>query len=154
MGSLHYKNFIAEVHHKVSTSAISVQMMIEVENNNDFMLKFNASLNGHVNGKTTSPEGIERLKNIVGYVAAKSTATLKFDRIFDVPATKDFTGGTPFLSGVVDYKVQYYPASSSQRRPRTTARIVAFEMWLPPTGIPGQITRYDIKTSFYNEVEK
>lgn len=156
LGSLRYVLFIAEIQHQARTGQTAVQMMVEVENTNDFLVKFDAQLHGEVSG--VRPPNYEL--PLVGFVAAHSKTKLIYNRIDNVPVNSKVAIGQPVLTGRMDYIVTYWAASDPSSIKRITARTVEFEHRVPlaskPFKKPGtvEMAGYEITTHFSNEREE
>jgi hypothetical protein len=120
LGSLSYEQFIANVNRNPTTGQTNVQMIVEVQNRNDFLVKYRAKLNGEVNGKTPDRPVLE----FEGFAPAHQNRYVMYDTIFDVPIDA-IPPGAPFLSGRLYYDLIYFAAPAG-RATRRTARSVSF----------------------------
>jgi len=154
LGSLQYVQFIAEVGRAVSTKKTSVQMMLEVKNRNNFLLKYRVRMNGQVNGKTLPEPELQ----FDGYIGAGETRKLMYGRIDDVPANETPTLNKPTLAGVLNYEVVYWAAQFPEWK-RRSVKTCAFEMKQPfsnkPKG-PGEVVVSKLETTIHlsNEIEE
>ena len=151
VGSLAFVIFTADVHKKIGQNLADVQMIVEVKNSNNFLLKFHAKLTGTVNGKETDPKAIE----FDGFAYPNQSAFLRSPRIFGVPFKINIDGRTPAMTGYLDYDVTYREAATEQGQARRTARRVSFDLWSNPGDkAPGTQMRLETIVAISNETEE
>jgi hypothetical protein len=144
LGSLNYVNLIPGIERK-QNGVTHAQLSVELNNGNDFLLKYRATLHSQVNGKADTPITFE------GLIPAHQSRYAMANPIQNVPVD---VAVSPFLSGRLDYDITYFAAPSG-RATRRTARRVYFSTEqgrdIRPVGTQEQ---HRIITRFENEIEE
>jgi hypothetical protein len=133
LGSLSYQEFTAAAVRKSGTKTTSIQMIVELRNNNDFLLKFKAKMsNGHINGKKLEKPDA----TFDGVVYPKQNTFLRYGRIFDIPLGATQNPAVPAYAGGVDYDVTYWAGDGAKGEVRRTGKRLSFEVWPDPVDKP------------------
>jgi hypothetical protein len=152
LGSLPLQKLTMDAVRKSGTERTSMQMIVELRNNNDFLVKFTAQMtNGHINGKKLDQPDIA----FDGVMYPKQVSYLRYGRIFDIPVAPKGDPAVPAFSGAVDYDVRYWAAELPNGPRRRTAKRVSFQIWADPGDKPrGSREEWDQNVSVVNEVEE
>jgi hypothetical protein len=155
LGSLTYSNLVVEVHSFPNQSVTNVEVRIDLKNTNDFLVSYNAKIDGEVNGKRLLQNG--KPVEFTGLAYAQNSTRLWY-RFPEIPTTRA-NPLDPTVSGWISYDVSYYAAPSGTRT-RRTAKRMTFQTHLllqsqPPPGGVGQVTRGEETTiSFDSQTEE
>jgi hypothetical protein len=124
LGSLRYSVCVIRIESLPEQGTASAELRVQLNNTNDFLLSYNAMIDGEVNGRTL-PEGLAQLSG----VAYSEKPTILVYRFPSIP-TQQANPADPTVSGWVSYDLSYF-ASPDGKRKRRTARRLRFSTYLP-----------------------
>lgn len=151
LGSLTFEEpFVARLSRNITTGQTNAELVVNLKNNNDFLLGFRAAIGGSVNGAVFQTNAGEARLNFEGFVSANKSVALIL-RIPNVPSAPPGANSL-MTTGSFTYDVTYFPAQSKTQT-RRTAKEIAFEGRNILANAPGQ-SGTSIHVMFSNEREE
>jgi hypothetical protein len=132
LGSLRYSVFVIRIESLPEQGTASVELRVQLNNTNDFLLSYNATIDGEVNGKKLSGGPVQ----FSGVAYSEKPTSLVY-RFPDMP-TQQPNPTDPTVSGWVSYDLSYF-ASPDGKRKRRTARRLRFSTHQPLQPTPSEV---------------
>lgn len=102
IGSLTFSRVRVEVFRNKTTGQTDVKIGFEIENTNDYMIKYDVSvINASINNKTVKNPKSPKMDSMGGYVYPGKTSLFRYEMIYNVDLTK-----MP-ISGNLEYDLTY-----------------------------------------------
>jgi hypothetical protein len=153
LGSLRYSVCVIRIESLPEQGTASAELRVQLNNTNDFLLSYNATIDGEVNGRKL-PEDLAQLSG----VASSKKPTILLYRFPNIP-TQQPNPADPTVSGWVSYDLSYF-ASPDGKRKRRTAKQLRFSTHLPlqqtPREVDQDFARPEEETTiqFENQIEE
>jgi len=117
LGSLKYSVCVIRIESLPEQGEASVELRVQLSNTNDFLLAYNATIDGDVNGKKLS----DSLVQFSG-VAYSEKPTILVYRFPNIP-TQQQNPADPTVSGWISYDLSYFASPDGKRKRRTARRL-------------------------------
>lgn len=153
LGSLRYSLFVIRIESLPEQGTASAELRVQLNNTNDFLLSYNATIDGEVNGQKL-PEGLVPFSG----EAPSEKPTILVYRFPNIP-TQQPNPGDPTVSGWLSYDLSYF-ASPDGKRKRRTARRLRFSTHQPLQRTLGEVDQDCVRPEeettmqFENQIEE
>jgi len=152
LGSLVYSRLQIKAEHHPGTEKSNYEIVVVLNNLNDYALGFKAKINADVNGVKMTKDGPLEFS---GVVAAKDTRWIVY-KVRDVPMIKKPGSDEVDVIGWAEYDISYFVAPHGKKTRRTAKRVNFDTHSVVPSVSTGRSVEERIETTtvFSNELEE